>query len=92
MPGKPISPSRRAYTVTMKLLCVLSALLVCALTLFLIGYVMAAGLPNLTWDTVLRLSWVVRITVGRFIITSVSAPASREVPNTPVNTSIPTRP
>ena len=50
MLDKPISPSRMAYTGTMKLLCVLSALLVCALTLFLVGYVLAAGLPNLTWE------------------------------------------
>ena len=50
MLDRPISPSRRAYTAAMKLLCILSALLVCALTLFLVGYVLAAGLPNLTWE------------------------------------------
>ena len=50
MLDRAISPSRRAYTVAMKLLCILSALLVCALTLFLVGYVLAAGLPNLTWE------------------------------------------
>lgn len=50
MLNKPISPSRRAYTAVMKLLCILSALLVCALTLFLVGFVLAAGLPNLTWE------------------------------------------
>lgn len=47
---KPFSPSRRAYTAVMKLLCILSALLVCALTLFLMGYVLAVGFPNLTWE------------------------------------------
>ena len=46
----PISPFRRAYTGAMGLLCTLSALLVCALTLFLIGYVLAAGLPYLSWE------------------------------------------
>ena len=50
MLDKPIFPSRRAYTGAMKLLCVLSALLVCALALFLIGYVLSAGLPHLTWE------------------------------------------
>ena len=50
MLDRAISPSRRAYTVAMKLLCILSALLVCALTLFLVGYVLAAGLPNLSWE------------------------------------------
>ena len=49
MLDKPISSSRRTYTGAMKLLCVLSALLVCALALFLIGYVLAAGFPNLSW-------------------------------------------
>ena len=49
MLDKPISSSRRAYTGAMKLLCVLSALLVCVLALFLIGYVLAAGFPNLSW-------------------------------------------
>lgn len=47
---RPISPSRKAYGAAMKLLCSLSALLVCALTLFLAGFVLAAGLPNLTWE------------------------------------------
>lgn len=49
MLDKPISPARRAYTAAMKLICVLSALLVCALSLFLIGYALAAGIPNLSW-------------------------------------------
>ena len=50
MLDRPISPSRRAYIGVMGLLCALSALLVCALALFLIGYVLAAGLPNLSWE------------------------------------------
>ena len=48
MPDKSIS--RRAYSGGMRLLCLLSVLLVCALALFLIGYVLAKGLPNLTWE------------------------------------------
>ena len=43
MLDRPISPSRRAYIGVMGLLCALSVLLVCALALFLIGYVLAAG-------------------------------------------------
>ena len=50
MLDRPISPSRRAYIGVMGLLCALSVLLVCALALFLIGYVLAAGLPNLSWE------------------------------------------
>ena len=50
MLDRPSSPSRRAYTAAMKLLCILSALLVCALALFLVGFVLAKGLPNLTWE------------------------------------------
>ena len=50
MLDKPISPARRAYAGALRALCVLSALLVCALALFLIGYVMAMGLPNLSWE------------------------------------------
>ena len=50
MLDRPISPSRRAYIGAMGLLCALSVLLVCTLALSLIGYVLAAGLPNLTWE------------------------------------------
>lgn len=50
MLDRPISPSRRAYIGVMGLLCALSVLLVCALALFLIGYVLAEGLPNLSWE------------------------------------------
>lgn len=49
MLDKPISLSRRAYIGAARLLCALSVLLVCALALFLIGYVLAAGLPHLSW-------------------------------------------
>ena len=45
-----IPPSRLAYGTAMKLLCTLSVLLVCALTLFLAGFVPAMGIPNLTWE------------------------------------------
>ena len=50
MLDKPISLSRRVYTGTLGLLCGLSVLLVCALALLLIGYVLAAGIPHLSWE------------------------------------------
>lgn len=64
MPEKPISPARRAYPAAMELLCVLSALLVCALALFLIGYVLAAGLPNLSWELLATRPSYLKGTVG----------------------------
>ena len=44
-----LSPRRRAYVRLMKCLMVLSAALTCALALFLIGYVLIRGIPNITW-------------------------------------------
>ena len=43
------SPSRRAYIGLMKALMVLCSGLTGALVLFLIGYVLVKGLPNITW-------------------------------------------
>ncbi len=40
---------RKIYTRLLKALMVLSALLTCGLVLSLIGYVLARGLPNITW-------------------------------------------
>ena len=79
---------RNVYIWAMRVLMWLAAGITAALTLFLLGYVLIKGLPNITWEllstkpsylrgTVFRLSWVVRMMVGRFIITSVKAPASR---------------
>lgn len=50
MLDKPIAPARRAYIGVMRLVCVLSVVLVCALALFLIGYVLAKGVPSLSWE------------------------------------------
>ncbi len=41
---------RKAYKFGMKALMLLCAGLVCALALFLIGYVLVQGLPNVTWE------------------------------------------
>lgn len=41
---------RKAYNITMRSLTIASAGLTCALAIFLIVYVMAKGLPNITWE------------------------------------------
>lgn len=45
-----MSGRRKAYVFTMKLLMWLSVGLTVALTLFLIGFIFAKGLPNVTWE------------------------------------------
>ena len=49
MEEKNVSVKRRAYVGLMKCLMWLSAGLTCLLVLFLIGYVLYKGLPNITW-------------------------------------------
>ena len=49
MKHNTFSPSRKAYIGFMKTLMVLCASLTGALVLFLIGYVLFKGLPNITW-------------------------------------------
>ena len=44
-----LSPRRRLWAAGMKALMWLSAALTCALVLFLIGYILYKGLPNITW-------------------------------------------
>ena len=44
-----LSAKRRAYSIVMKTLMLLSAGLTLALVLFMIGYVMIKGIPNLSW-------------------------------------------
>ena len=45
-----LSPKRRAYIGGMQLLMWISAGLTCALVLFLIVYILAMGLPHITWE------------------------------------------
>ena len=45
-----VSVKRKIYAVLMRALMYLSILTVCGLALFLIGYVLAAGLPNISWE------------------------------------------
>lgn len=44
-----LSPKRRLHIAVLKLLMLVSAGLTCALVLFLIGYVLYKGLPNVSW-------------------------------------------
>ena len=46
---KKLSPRRRLWAAGMKALMWFSAALTCALVLFLIGYILYKGLPNITW-------------------------------------------
>lgn len=46
----PLSPRRRIYGIVMATLTNLSALLICALLVFLIGYILYRGIPNLSWQ------------------------------------------
>ena len=52
MNSKKLSPSRRAYGWLVRALMWLAAALTCALVLFLIGYVLYKGIPNLSWELV----------------------------------------
>lgn len=50
MLNQPMSPARKAYIALMKGLMFLAVALTCGLTLFLIGYVLAGGIPHITWE------------------------------------------
>ena len=50
MQNKGLSKKRRAYIGTMRGLMWISAIITCALVLFLIVYVLAKGLPNISWE------------------------------------------
>ena len=52
MDSKKLSPSRSAYGWLMRVLMWLASALTCALVLFLIGYVLYKGIPNLSWELV----------------------------------------
>lgn len=50
MEKNQISGKRKVYAVVMKTLMLLSAVLTCALVVFLMGYVFVKGIPNITWE------------------------------------------
>ncbi len=50
MQNKTISKKRKSYIAGMRLLMGIAVSITCALVLFIIGYVMFKGLPNITWE------------------------------------------
>ena len=59
-----LSPRRRAYDLAMRALVWLSALLTCALLVFLIGYIFYRGMPGLSWQLISGQTSYIRNTVG----------------------------
>ncbi len=51
MIGK-VSKKRKAYLVTMKTLMWISVAMTCAFVIFMIGYVLMKGLPNISWELI----------------------------------------
>ena len=47
---KGLSPRRKAYDLTMRVLLYTSAVLICALLVFLIGSILCRGIPHLSWQ------------------------------------------
>lgn len=47
-----LSPRRRIYIAAMKILMYIAAILCAALVIFMIGYVMYKGVPNITWKLI----------------------------------------
>ncbi len=45
-----LSPRRKTYDIVMRTLLYVSAAIICALLVFLIGYILYRGIPNLSWQ------------------------------------------
>lgn len=59
-----LSPRRRAYDLAMRALVWLSALLTCALLVFLIGYIFLRGLPKISWQLLSTAPSYLQNTIG----------------------------
>ncbi len=59
-----LSPRRRAYDLAMRSLVWLSALLTCALLVFLIGYIFYRGAGSVTWDFLAGTTSYLKDTIG----------------------------
>ena len=59
-----LSPRRRAYDLAMRSLVWLCAGLICALLLFLIGYIFYRGAGSVTWDFLSGTTSYIRDTIG----------------------------
>ena len=55
-----LSTSRKVYNVGMRTLIYIAAVIVVALLIFLLGYILYRGLPNLTWEFLTSEESVVR--------------------------------
>ncbi len=64
MQGKKLSLRRRIYAAAMYALMGTAGIITCAITLFLIGYVLSRGLPNITWELLSTSPSYLRETVG----------------------------
>ena len=64
MKKSQLSPRRRFFNAGMTVLLILSALLICALLLFLIGYICYKGIPGISWQFLTTAESVLKGTVG----------------------------
>lgn len=62
--NKKLSPGRRAYITGMKALMYASTAAIGALVLFLIGYVLYRGIPNITWEFLTTAPSILNDTIG----------------------------
>ncbi len=64
MKKSQLSPRRRIFNNGMTALLYLSAILTCALLLFLIGYICAKGLPGISWQFLTTAESILKGTIG----------------------------
>ncbi len=64
MEQQTLSGSRRAYDRVLRFLLALSAVLTCALLLFIIGYIFVKGLPHVTWELLSSKPSYIRDSIG----------------------------
>ena len=62
--NKKLSLGRRIYTSGMKALMYASTAVIGALVLFLIGYVLYRGIPNITWEFLTTAPSILNDTIG----------------------------
>lgn len=61
---KPISKKRKAYGIGMRVVTYTAVTIVCALVLFVVGYVLIQGLPNITWQMLSSSPSYLKKTIG----------------------------
>ena len=80
MKTKHISPKRKAYIALMRTLMAIAAILTGALVLFLIVYVLAKGIPNISWELLSTSPSYLSAKIGILPSTSSSPPWSSSCP------------